>query len=355
MTLLRIILTHAAATCGAFLAAHFHVPLAFIIGPLVTVGVLGFAGAPVRTHRHVRDGAIVVVMTAIGLAFTPAAAAASIALLPVMLIGAAATVLIGCFAARTLARTSGIDRTTAFFASIPGGPVEMSLIGERHGARPAEIAMSQLLRIVGLVLIIPPALTFAGFEGSVFTTPGGEVPFDWRGLSEMLAVSLVVALVLRRLGVQTGFLLGPMCVGALFAVTGHTLSSIPMPLMNACQILMGTYLGSQFKRDTLYAMRRFLPLAIVNVLLLTAGCAITGILLAYFWQQPVPSMILATAPGSVTEMAITAKVLHYDVSTVTAAHLLRIFLVLATIPYLFAGLKRLGFFRPDPPPSQPAE
>lgn len=350
---LRLVLTHVAAAAGAFAAARLGVPLAFMIGPLLVTAVLGIAGAPVRTHRHVRDGAVLVVMTAIGLSFTPAAAQSSLLLLPVMLAGALATILIGVLVTRFLARAAKIDLTTAFFASVPGGPVEMSMMGERQGARPAEIAMCQLLRIVALVLIIPPGLMLVGLHGEMPDLPSARADVHPAGLAAMVGVSAAIALTGRHFGIQTAFLLGPMTVGALFAVTDHAQSGVPMALMNLCQIVMGTYLGSQFRAETLRAMRRFLPLAIASVLMLAAGCAATGIVLAFLSGQPVPSMILATAPGSVTEMAMTAQVLNFDVSTVTAAHLLRIFVVLLSVPYVFAALKRLGFF--GAPASSPAE
>ena len=75
------------------------------------------------------------------------------------------------------------------------------------------------------------------------------------------------------------------------------------------------------------------------LLLLTAIMALviswmTGIA----WQ----TMVLATAPGSVTEMALTAKILDQEVALVTAYHVLRIFIILPLVPLIFALVARLA-------------
>lgn len=341
----RLFLTHLAAGCGGAIAAALNVPLPWMIGSLAVVAALGLSGLPVVTHRFVRDGAIVIIMTALGLTFTPEAARATAALLPEMILAALATVLVAVALSRVLAATARVDAITAFFCSVPGGPVEMALMGERNGARVPEIAMSQLLRIVLLVIIIPTAITLSGVTGDVLSV-NSRIGVHPGGLVLTLTIALVLALAARRAGLATAFLLMPMGTGVALGLTEADLSAVPTWLSNACQVVMGAYLGAQFRRESVNALRRFIPSAILNVLMLTAGCAAIGLAAALTSGSPWPTMILATSPGSVTEMAITAKVLHFDVPTVTAFHVLRIFLVLATVPLVHAGLKRLGFFRP---------
>jgi uncharacterized membrane protein AbrB (regulator of aidB expression) len=63
-----------------------------------------------------------------------------------------------------------------------------------------------------------------------------------------------------------------------------------------------------------------------------------------------PTTILATAPGGVAEMSITAKVLQFGVPIVTAFHVSRMaILVLGTAP-LFALGQRYFLWRASAPP-----
>ncbi len=65
-----------------------------------------------------------------------------------------------------------------------------------------------------------------------------------------------------------------------------------------------------------------------------AIAAVTGI----EWQ----TMVLATAPGSVTEMALTAKILDQQVAIVTASHIVRIFIILPFLPLIFSITAKLA-------------
>jgi len=56
----------------------------------------------------------------------------------------------------------------------------------------------------------------------------------------------------------------------------------------------------------------------------------------------VPSMVLATAPGGIAEMCITAKVLQLGVPLVTAAHVTRVIVLVTTTGPLFRLARRMA-------------
>jgi uncharacterized membrane protein AbrB (regulator of aidB expression) len=53
------------------------------------------------------------------------------------------------------------------------------------------------------------------------------------------------------------------------------------------------------------------------------------------------TMILATSPGGIAEMSLTARVLHLGVPVVTAFHVSRMVIVVLTIGPLYRGWQRL--------------
>lgn len=345
--LARVVLTHVAATLGGAAAAWIGIPLPWMIGPLAVVAALALLGLPATTHPRLRNVGMLVIMTAIGLTFTPEAAAAAVGQLPLMLVSAVGAAVIGSLAALLLARMSGIDRITAFFCAVPGGPLEMTLLGERHGANIAPIAISQLLRIVGLVVTIPTVLALLGVRGD-FIGVEHAIPVSAPGLALTLALALALTLVLVRLKWRTAFMFGPMLVGVVLGLGEAELSAFPHWLTAAAQVLMGGYLGAQFEMATMRRLGRFLPAALATTAVVAGGCAVLGIALAPLAGEAMPTLVLATAPGSVTEMCITAKVLGFDVPLITAFHLIRIFVIVLITPYIFAALRGLGVMRDAP-------
>lgn len=339
---------------GGVLFFWIGTPLPWMIGPIVFSGLATFFGLPVAGSRVGRIAGMLVLGTALGLYFTPEAAQTVLSHLPVIVAASMTTLVVGGAASFLLARTAGIDRVTAFFCSVPGGVAEMSMIGERFGGRPLPIAVTQLLRVVTVTIVIPSALTFGGAAGNNLTGPLA-LPFSASGLAVTLAFSLAFSALLHRFGFRNAWLLGPMAAGCLLGLSEAGLSSIPPWLSAAGQVLVGTQIGSQFERKLLTSMKRFIPAAMLNLFVLMAGCATVGLLVSYGTGISPANMILATSPGGVTEMCITAKVLHLDVPIIVAFHLVRIFLVILSSPYVFRLLRAAGVM-PHPAPSHvPAE
>ena len=154
-----------------------------------------------------------------------------------------------------------------------------------------------------------------------------------------------LSLLLRRGGLQTAFLLVPMGIGMAASLADLPVRPVPPWLSAAAQCALGVALGSEFRRSGLRKLRRYIAAAVLNVLVLLAGSVAIALLVAAVSGIPLPTAILSMAPGGVTEMALTARALHFDVSTVTAFHVIRIFVVLALAPVVFSFLLRVGFFQ----------
>jgi membrane AbrB-like protein len=116
---------------------------------------------------------------------------------------------------------------------------------------------------------------------------------------------------------------------------------MPSWMMSAAQILIASSLGLRYRRDTVVALRRFLPPVLVSMLVLIGGSIILALVLAPFSGIPNPSLVLATAPGGVAEMAITAEVLNLGVPLITAFHLLRVVFVVTLSGPIFRLARRL--------------
>ena len=95
------------------------------------------------------------------------------------------------------------------------------------------------------------------------------------------------------------------------------LSSVPTALTNAAQLVIGVSLGVRFTRRFLQAAPRWLAAAALGTLAMIGASALFGAALAWARLHPV-KLMLATAPGGIAEMAITAKVLQLGVAVVTA-------------------------------------
>jgi membrane AbrB-like protein len=215
----------------------------------------------------------------------------------------------------------------------------MAVMAQRAGADGAPVALAQTVRIAALVLVIPPAITYSGIGGEADLARFAGVA-DGGDLVLLVAAALLAALALRLLRVPNPWFLGPVAAGAVMAVTETTSTSVPFLAIAAGQVCLGTALGCQFTRDFLRRIRRFLKGIVVCTAFLMVACAVMAGGIAAVSDLPVAAMILATAPGSLTEMCLTAKALDLSVAMVTAFHLVRLFIVVPATPLIFDALRR---------------
>lgn len=345
----RWLLTLAIAVLAGVTMATLGLPLAWMLGPLLVIGIGSAAGLPLDFPRFARPSGQVVIGAAIGLYFTPQVTALVAELLPLMVLAGLGLILIAAAIARLLERLAAIDRTTAFFASAPGGVADMAVLAAHYGGQPGAVALAQSIRILAVVAIVPIAVSLTGAHGDAAFQPLA-LPFDPVRLVVLLLAGAALGYLLARVRLPNAWMLGALAIGVTVALLELPLSAIPGPLVNAGQVLLGTSLGLSFRAGQIRWLWRLVPAALACTLLLTGAATLGAVGVSFFVGLDVPTLVLALAPGGITEMGITAKVLGLGVPLVTAFHAIRIALVVLASPLLYRWLAKP---KPKPEPKPP--
>jgi hypothetical protein len=149
------------------------------------------------------------------------------------------------------------------------------------------------------------------------------------------------AVVLTRLKAPNVFMLGPLLVAATLTAGGIALSALPAAVVDAGQLLIGMALGARFTPEFFRAAPRFLAAVALITLVYLGAAALFGTWMAARAALAVPTGILATTPGGIGEMALTAQALKLGAPIVTAFHSVRMALVVITIGPLFRVMRRV--------------
>jgi hypothetical protein len=277
----------------------------------------------------------------LGLYFSPGVAREVLAHSGVLITAALAAIGIGYVAGRLLAKWAGVDEITAFFASIPGGATEMANLGDRFGAAVDKVAVAHSLRILLVVCTIPVMLTLANVHGGDVYRPVA-ISFAWGGLGALFAIAAVGGAVFAAIRFPNPWMMGPLLATIVVTAAGVELSSMSRELSNAGQVLLGCALGARFSREFLQSAPRFVTALLGVIYLMMAMSAAVAWLLAQATGILVPSMILACAPGGIAEMSITARTLQLGVALVTAAHVMRVLVIVSITQPVFRLLHRPG-------------
>ncbi len=324
----------AIALCAASgaLFARFRTPLPWMIGPLLAMAVCNFSGARLRSVPGSRQVGQLIIGTALGLYFTPVVARQVASSWLLLLVAALFAIVLAWSCGWFLSRVTDTDRTTSFFASVPGGAAEMAVLGERFGARVDRVVFAQSLRVLVVVIAVPFGLTYSGVHGTDFYSPA-LVPLDWPMLALLLAVAAIAGALATVAGMPNPYMFGPLLVAIAFTANEVRFSSIPTPITNVGQLLLGCALASRFEREFLKGLGGYAGAVLASIVLAMLLAAAFSAGLAWVTGLPLASLVLATAPGGIAEMCITAKVLQLGVPLVTAAHVTRVLILInATAP-----------------------
>jgi membrane AbrB-like protein len=323
---------------AGWLCSWLHTPIPWMLGPLVTLAFLRVAGVRIGSLPGGRQIGQWIIGTSLGLYFTPYVIREVAGWWWLLAVGAVIAIGHGYGGGILLARLAGIDRTTGIFASVPGGAAEMSVLGERFGARVDRVAAAQSLRILIVVLVIPFAYAALGLHGADAYVPGAS-QFDGIGYLTLMAGTLVGSAIAQRLRVPNAFVLGSLAVAIPLTALHFDLSATPAIASNAGQCLLGCALGARFEPDFLAGSHRFITAVAVSVFAAIAVSAGVDMALAAMTGLHPATVVLGMAPGGIAEMCITAKVLQLGVPLVTAFHVTRVVVLLLLTAPLFKRAK----------------
>ncbi len=335
-----ILLTLLIGFFAAALCIWIDTPLPWMIGPLFGTAAARMAGVPLQAPVQFREAGQWAIGTALGLYFTPFVLTVLASYLGFIFVSVLFALALGMGCGWLLHKLSGVDKTTAFFAMAVGGASEMASQGERHGAAVDRVAAAHSLRIMMVVAVIPFAFKFAGVHGQDVFVPGMR-SIAIGGLILLMALTSIGAWIMRRLDLPNAWVIGPLLVTVALTACGVNLSALPEWVVHLGQLCIGVSLGSRFTPAFLRTAPRYL--------LSVALCSALAMLLAagFGWALAMVSgiypatAVLATAPGGIAEMSLTAKTLQLGVPIVTAFHVTRMAALVMSIGPMFRLAKKL--------------
>jgi uncharacterized protein len=323
---MALLATFAIGLVGGYVAKLLHFPLPYMTGALLMTAALGLAGAPVRSVWQARAAGQFVTGTAIGTSFTPALLLTILTLLPMLIVGAAISIVIGAAGALILMRLVKVDSRTAFLAAMPGGVIEMANVAARVGADPLPIMVLQTMR-VGLTVTVAPFLaTVLAEHGTAQEIARAEV-MSWPTIAMLMVASLVGGFALWLIRLPNCWFLGSIAAVAIIGALGLVQGRVPDVILVLAQVIIGVSIGTQYRHEFLTRLLRLLLASLVTVPFALLATGLVAVLYALLLTLPVPTTFLSLAPGGIAEMALTGKVLGLDAALITGFQVVRILMV----------------------------
>ncbi len=332
---------------GGLVASWLHTPLPYMLGSLVTSGVIALFWSDkipdgYKFPMKFRLLFMIIIGVMIGTRVTPDVLRAlpsylsSFALLVVFVVAAHGMNYV------VFRRLGGYDPTTAFYAGTPGGLMESIAMGEEAGANIAILTIQQFLRIIAVITLVPIGLSiwYGAPVGSASGQSLARVGADLHALPLVFVIGVVGFLIGKAIRLPAAQLTGPLLAAAVVSVTGLIDLPIPQWVINLAQVVIGTSLGMRFVGLKGRTMIKAVGLTVVSVAAMLALGLICALILQPLTGLSLDVLLISFAPGGVTEMALVALSLHANPAIVTLHHILRIILTVLEMGFLSRFLPR---------------
>jgi membrane AbrB-like protein len=320
---------------GAFGGTLFHVagmPAGWLAGAMIFVAAAALARIPVDLPNRMRDGFFVILGLSMGGGVRPDVVdrigqwPATMAILAVTLVLVTAATYV------FLKRFAHWDRESAFLGAIPGALSFVMAIAAERRADQARIAVSQTVRLVILVSVLPLVITSTASHG-----PQSGVPTafpDWGEGVILLVACLAASFLAVRLRVPGGWLTGAFFMSSAINVTGLMPVALPQWILVPCYIGLGCFIGSRFTSTTfslfLSMLRASLGAIVVGLCVSLAMAWVASVLVGL----PFGQLLLAYAPGGLEVMTLLSFMLNLDPAFVAAHQLARYISMVLLLPFI---------------------
>jgi membrane AbrB-like protein len=324
-------ITLAAGTVGGVAMHALQLPAAWLSGSMLLVAVLALLRMPLFLPEPIRQLVWIVLGISIGSGFAPEILGKMLHW-PLSIAGLWLTIL-ACIAASTsfLVGLAKWNRTTAFFASIPGALSYVVALSLRSTADTRLVVMAQMLRLVSVLAILPSVVSLA-------MPPPHLAPPEISsaaGLALEVVLGALISMVLQRCNFAAATLFGGMISAAVLHLSSAVPGQIAPAVLVPCQIVLGCFIGLRFYGTDLAFLWKALVPSFGAFLIALFVSSVGALIVATGLHLPLGQLVVAFAPGGMEAMTILAFVLGLDPAFV-ATHQLARFLGLSLMLPLIA-------------------
>lgn len=233
------------------------------------------------------------------------------------------------------------DKVTAYFSAMPGGLVEMVIIGKELGGDAAKITLVQSARLVFIIFCLPFLIEWVS-NTSLGDLKPITTPIAQMNLSDsivMIIVAILGVMIGKKLKIYAPYLLGPMLMSIIAYSLGFIEQRPPDEFLKAMQVILGISIGIVFKGVSTKIVLKTLINSLGFLLILTTISAIMIAIIHTLLGFPLTSVILAFSPGGQANINLIAIILGADIPYIALHHLFRLILVVSGAGYFAKKLR----------------
>lgn len=341
-TTFRMLLALMIGAIGSIVFIYLSLPLPWLLGAIFASSIaMRFENLSILSPKPFSAPARILIGLTIGSAFTPEILQfidvyfySLILVIPYTII----TIIAGMYYYH---KYQGFDKKTAYLSSMPGGVIEMVIIGEEIKANISKITLVQSSRLFFIVVSLPFVIQYI-FKVDISGNKLITIPITQTNIPEFAVLALlgiIGGVVAKKIKLSAAYLIGPMIVSIAVHSTGIITTSVPDEFLKFVQVVFGTIIGFTFRGVKLKTIVKTLVSTFGHFIILMIISAVFITIAYYSFGFPIISTLLAFSPGGQAEINLIAILVVANVPYITLHHIVRLFIVMNLAPIFARKIK----------------
>ena len=343
MDIINLILTLIIAILGGYLASKKKVPAAYMLGALFLVAIFNIFFNRAFLPSYFKFVTQIATGTFIGSRFR----SEDVKMLKKVIVpGMVMVVLMIAFSfllSYLMSTFLGIDNLTSFFATAPGGIMDISLIAYDFKANTSQVALLQLIRLISVISFVP-FFTKKCYERNIKKSVNSEQEIENKKEKKfeikseksflfMIIVGIVGGIIGYFSHLPAGTMSCSMALVAYFNVKTHK-AYMPIPLRKIIQSFGGALIGAKVTLGDVIALKDL----ILPIILIIIGFCLMNVLVGFFLYRTtkfsLSTALLSASPGGMSDISLMAEDLGANAPQVASMQFLRAIFIVGVYPII---------------------
>ena len=342
-----LILTLAIGIVGGYLADKKKIPAAFMIGALFAVAIFNIVTDRAFLPTSFKFITQVATGTFIGSKFRTEDVKM---LRKVIIPGMVMVVLMIAFSfilSFIMSHFLGIEYMTSFFATAPGGIMDISLIAYDFKANTSQVALLQLIRLISVISFVP-FFTKKCYERSKNKKETFEKEIEIENEKDeeertlnksekSLTFTLIIGIIGGIIGYFSHLPAGTMSFAMAFVAFFNVKTQkayMPLPLRKIIQTFGGALIGARVTLADVVALKTL----VLPIILIIVGFCLMNVLVGFFLYKTtkfsLSTALLSASPGGMSDISLMAEDLGANGPQVASMQFLRAIFIVGVYPLI---------------------
>ena len=325
---------------SAVVADFFNIPLAWMIGPMISTSLIALKGFQVMMPKLALSSILIILGLHIGNYIDQNLLDQMVNWIWTTIIMFLYIIVSILIVSKYLQKFSDYKKKTSIFSAAPGALGPLMILAEYEKSDLSQVATAHLIRLIIIITLFPFIIVSLYPAETIELEKFDYISQNHWELILLIIVSLVFIFFFDKVKIPAALLSGTLVASGILQIFNIATYKLPDASINFCLLILGASVGCRFANKTFKEVANNSFHGLVATILLVLIGFVAAYIATFFVDTNFLSLILSFCPGGIYEVAVIAIAFDLEPDFVAFHHIIRLLFILFIVPVILRFLER---------------